>query len=108
MLNKQITVRDVSTIKNGVGNGGRQWFLRKVVDHEGMEFTTFDEYQIGLNYEINYTEERVMGRNGKEFVNRKIIPANQVAKVEEKNKAQGQWDRVEQNTLEIIKLLLKQ
>lgn len=107
MLNKQITVRDVSTIKNGVGNGGRQWFLRKVVDQEGMEYTTFDEYQIGQNYEINYIEERVQGRNGQEFINRKIIPASQIAKVEAKQGEQEWKARVEQKLDDIINLLLK-
>lgn len=107
MLNKQITVRDVSTIKNGVGAGGRQWFLRKVVDQDGWDFITFEEYQIGLNYNINYTEEKMIGRNGQEFINRKIIPASQVGKVEEKQKTQGQLDRIEQKLDDIIKLLLK-
>lgn len=107
MLNKQITVRDISTIKNGVGNGGKQWFLRKVVDHEGVEFTTFDEYQIGQSYEINYVEEPFKFRDGRESVNRKIIPASQVGKVEEKQKTQGQFDRIEQKIDDVIKLLLK-
>lgn len=107
MLNKQITVRDVSTIKNGVGAGGKQWFLKKVTDHEGVEYTTFEDYQIGMNYTINYLEEKTIGRSGQEWSNRKIIPASQVGKVEEKQKLTSQMDRIEQKIDDVIKLLLK-
>lgn len=75
-MTKKITINSVSAIKSGKNKYGKNWTLYKVVDKDGTEYTTFSNFfqkNIGKEVDIEFEEEIVIGKNGKEFVNRRII-----------------------------------
>jgi hypothetical protein len=99
--------------KQGVKNG-KAWLLYIHKDETGKEYSSFDAYPVNTPIEIEFEEIETPGKDGRIFINRRII--RRIVKLKESNwtnpnppdlNAPTQMDRIEAMVEQIVDGMLK-